>query len=104
MAGEFFDRLAHVGIAIDADGDLYDSSGFPSKRKLSTGDARRNAFTAGDDKLLLGWVAKAQAQGVRVRPKVFDDLERIVSRYRVSGAWLTCRLHNIPADHGVAVG
>lgn len=75
-----FDRLAGAGIVLDRNGDIHDSSGFPSKRQSTPGIRQRHSFTEDDDRILHEWISRAELQGLHVKPKIFDDLEKTVSR------------------------
>jgi hypothetical protein len=76
------DLLTDAGIALDDHGDVQDNSGFPSGRLVAASKVR-HVFTEDDDRKLQEWVLRAELQGLRIRPKIFDDLERVVCRYLV---------------------
>jgi hypothetical protein len=69
--------LAEAGITLDNDGDIR-SLGFPPERPPKTRKGPRHTFTEEDDAQLREWLSRAEAQGLRIKPKIFDDLEAVV--------------------------
>jgi hypothetical protein len=74
--------LSRVALMVDLDGRITDHDRLPSVDGPPLKRPRgRVAFTAEDDRLLADWVARAEAEGLKISgiSKVFEDLARIVS-------------------------
>lgn len=78
MSAEILHILANAGIALDDNGDLQDQERLVGGRRLATGEPQRYPFTPDDDARLWEWVTRAEAQGIRIKPKIFADLEKTV--------------------------
>ncbi|RDW91142.1 hypothetical protein BP5796_02307 [Coleophoma crateriformis] len=77
--------LSHVGIGLNADGDLRDGLGNPAGRRgprdAEAPARHRVAFDPADDEVLREWVRNARLQGLTLKPKIFQDLESVEPRH-----------------------